>query len=742
MKHLIKKITYFVPLPVLRNLKQNGTRSRYVHHFMLLVVGLFTGLTLFPSPSSASITFNEAHYDNVNSVDGLENVRSAAVSPDGNHVYTAGYSEDALALFSRDITTGRLTFTEAIIDPDLDGANVVTVSQDGNHVYAAGRISLAVYDRDSDTGQLTRSQLITDTELGLDCFLYTSDVVVSPDDSHVYVTNPDYDMSTRIANILVFERNVTTGLLTFVDVIWDTDPGIDFLYGARSLAVSPDNRNVYVASMGGDDMTGGRMRAGNIAAFSRDNVTGRLTFVQVLKDNVDLDGLWNASSVVVSPDNKHVYVTGQGSDSILTFNRDIVTGLLSFSSIIKNSDIEADCLDGPYSARITSDGCRLYLAAWGSRYAGGVRGAVTAFTRNSSTGELAFEKVMTASDDGIPSLDQVRFITLSPDNGHLYTAANSANAISVFDIDYDQDGTPNNLDDDDDGDNVLDVNDHFPADPLEWEDTDGDGTGNNADTNDDDDGVLDADDAFPLDPLEWEDTDGDRTGNNADTDDDNDGVADDDDAFQLDPSEWKDTDGDGTGDNADTDDDNDGIDDDVEAAAPGNGDGNTDGIKDILQDNVTSLTAHESTEYITLATVSGTTLADCQASGIAAVSDEAPENADFSYGLVNFTINGLTPGAATTATIYLPEGTEPSTYYKYGRTPDNPVAHWYEFTYDGTTGAEINGNVITLHFVDGKRGDNDLIENGVVVDPGGPSFSADDTKPTGGGGCFINSLAP
>ena len=60
------------------------------------------------------------------------------------------------------------------------------------------------------------------------------------------------------------------------------------------------------------------------------------------------------------------------------------------------------------------------------------------------------------------------------------------------------------------------------------------------------------------------------------------------------------------------------------------------------------------------------------------------------------------------------------TYRKYGKTPDNHSPHWYDFMYDGTTGAEIVGNSITLHFVDGERGDDDITVNTLVVDQGGP----------------------
>jgi hypothetical protein len=71
-------------------------------------------------------------------------------------------------------------------------------------------------------------------------------------------------------------------------------------------------------------------------------------------------------------------------------------------------------------------------------------------------------------------------------------------------------------------------------------------------------------------------------------------------------------------------------------------------------------------------------------------------------------------------TIYL-DGPPPQTYYKYGRTPDNQTDHWYEFAYNGQTGAEVLGNTMVLHFVDGRRGDHDLEENGRIVDPGGPT---------------------
>jgi hypothetical protein len=64
-----------------------------------------------------------------------------------------------------------------------------------------------------------------------------------------------------------------------------------------------------------------------------------------------------------------------------------------------------------------------------------------------------------------------------------------------------------------------------------------------------------------------------------------------------------------------------------------------------------------------------------------------------------------------------------NTYYKYGPTLDSPAPHWYEFLFDGTTGAEILSDRVVLHFVDGQRGDDDLAANGQIVEPGAPALS-------------------
>lgn len=176
-------------------------------------------------------------------------------------------------------------------------------------------------------------------------------------------------------------------------------------------------------------------------------------------------------------------------------------------------------------------------------------------------------------------------------------------------------------------------------------------------------------------------------------------------------------------------------------------DGNNDNIPDSQQDNVASGHTYDGQNYVTLAVPDPATISDAEAVDNPSSAD-SPSGVEFTYGFFTFTVNNVGAGGTATATLYLPAGATPDTYYKYGPTPTNQTDHWYEFLYDGETGAEINNNVITLHFVDGKRGDDDLDDtNGIIVDQGGPGFTAAPT-PTpaggggggGGGGCFISVM--
>ena len=153
---------------------------------------------------------------------------------------------------------------------------------------------------------------------------------------------------------------------------------------------------------------------------------------------------------------------------------------------------------------------------------------------------------------------------------------------------------------------------------------------------------------------------------------------------------------------------------------PNNGDGNRDGVLDGQQAHVTSLPSLKNGTYVTLAGPATTSL------GNVSIEVEPPvvpalNGIAFPVGFLDYELTGLTPGGATTVTIYLEDGAGINTFYKFGPTPKEPTPHWYRFMFDGRTGAEFFADRIVVHFIDGQRGDDDLAANGRIADPGGPA---------------------
>ncbi|MBD3275389.1 MAG: hypothetical protein GF372_08775, partial [Candidatus Marinimicrobia bacterium] len=151
-------------------------------------------------------------------------------------------------------------------------------------------------------------------------------------------------------------------------------------------------------------------------------------------------------------------------------------------------------------------------------------------------------------------------------------------------------------------------------------------------------------------------------------------------------------------------------------------DGNLDGIPDSQQDHVISFRPNTSAEYVTLSGESTTRFTNLRTTDPAQFEPAPPPDLEFFYQLFEYNLSVSETGGTSTVTILLPDQMSAEEFYNYGPTPENSEPHWYPFTYDGTTGAEINGNRVTLHFMDGSRGDADLSADGVLTAAGGPVF--------------------
>jgi 6-phosphogluconolactonase (cycloisomerase 2 family) len=285
---------------------------------------------------NGELTFVEFHKDGVDGVDGLSLAVSVTMSPDGKHLYAAGSSDNAVAVFSRNSTSGALTFVEVVRDGvngvgATKGAFSVAVSPDGKHLYTAsqGANAVAVFSRNSTSGKLTFLQVVKDGQGGVDGLDSVKSVTASPDGKYVYTAGS----SDRA--VAVFSRNSTSGELSFVQVVKDGEGGVDGLNGAFSVTVSPDGKHLYAASQFDDA----------VAVFSRNLTTGTLTFVEVHKDGLDgVDGLNSSRSVTATPDGRQIYVVGIDGNAVAVFSRNSTTGKLTFVEVVKDGEGGVDGL--------------------------------------------------------------------------------------------------------------------------------------------------------------------------------------------------------------------------------------------------------------------------------------------------------------------------------------------------------------------------------------------------------------
>jgi 6-phosphogluconolactonase (cycloisomerase 2 family) len=391
-----------------------------------------------------------------------------AVSPDGSHVYAVAENSDSVVVLSRDPSTGAITqsaTTDGCVRNNdsscvrataLDGPAGVTVSPDGDHVYVASVVADSVLGltRTSGTGGLipigVPGCISEDNTAGtcLDGVALKEPVRagVSPDGKHLYVASFISDA------VAALSRDPDTGALTRLagtDACISETGGADTcldgtgLDGAWDLAISPDGNFVYVASKVSDA----------VGVFSRNPTTGALTQLAGTDACVSLTGsggacatgtaLDGANALAISPDGAYLYVGSIDSDAVTVFSRNTSTGVLTqltgADRCVSLSGTGGACvtgtaLDGVAALQVSPDGGHLYVAASAS-------GAVAAFSRNTGTGALT----QLAGTDACVSntgtsgacvdgnaLAGAYDVTVSPDNGTVYIAAFTSNAVAVL----------------------------------------------------------------------------------------------------------------------------------------------------------------------------------------------------------------------------------------------------------------------------------------------------------------------
>jgi 6-phosphogluconolactonase (cycloisomerase 2 family) len=339
-----------------------------------------------------------------------------ALSPDGAHAYVTSLGDDAIASFALDPGASEITLLGALYSGiGLARTASIAPSPGGAHLYALDdRGTLTAFARDPGNGLLSFVQVLRNEDGG-EGNGQGQDVVVSPDGAHVYVASSASSPLDAIPGdrdgVEIFARSAATGELTFVAAVYDGEGGVDGLAGARSPTLSPAGGLLYVV--------GKQDRA--VAVFSRDGVSGALTFLQKQEDGLAAETFSNPEALAVSPDGDHVYVVGSpissGVSSRLSVFRREADGTLSPVQLAPAFDARPSCVvvsgDGGQVYVVTDEGVRVHA-------------------RDPVTGEVTFLERVENGDLGAEGLSEVVSVTLSPDDARLYAIGATLDALVVF----------------------------------------------------------------------------------------------------------------------------------------------------------------------------------------------------------------------------------------------------------------------------------------------------------------------
>ncbi len=361
----------------------------------------------------------------------LERPGRAASSPDGRFLYVPVEGSDAVTVLSRDAdpaspSYGTLAIVQTVHDGDtvdgtevdgLAGASAVAVSPDGATVYVTGRDddAVAVFARDGDDGTLSPLQVVRNADApGLG-----GPAALAFDSAGRFLSVA----GGRDGTIAVLER-ADDGTLAWVMRIRQGYDGVPLssLDGIRSLAIVPDGTALYAVAQD----------AAAVSVFSRDQETGRLTWVQTVMEGdsqsgglPEVTGLGLVQSVAVSPDGRLVATAALASDAVDLFRRDLETGELTLIQTVVDGTGSVDGLDGASDVVFSADGSDLYAV-------GRNDDAVVVAKRDWTSDTFAVLGVLGSTDAGPAGLDGPVGIVAVPSSPHLVVSGRDSDSLVVL----------------------------------------------------------------------------------------------------------------------------------------------------------------------------------------------------------------------------------------------------------------------------------------------------------------------
>ncbi|MBS0010780.1 MAG: beta-propeller fold lactonase family protein [Bacteroidales bacterium] len=342
-------------------------------------------------------------------------------SYDGKNIYVC--DDKCIAVFDIDQITGELSFNQRINIDDLFNGFMygrdIIISNDNSNLYLTGPYSLSVFARDKNTGKLTFRQVIKEEDFQFSCFDGLSSIKLTSNDSVIFITS-EYNNS-----ILIFKRDILSGLLTYQNKITDGDGKIRGLSLAKEITVSHDNKYIYTLAHAGSEIIG-------IYEKSDD---GYLKFIRTVKWEELGPAVGATYLFEVTPDDNYLFVSSTDMYGIRILKRDINNGDLLFYKSYTGADIGIDETISDFT--ITADQNHLYVSTYSS---------IITYSINPDNADITFLSSM-FSDNNMFGIEGINSIITSKDGKNVYTSSSSPfihDGISVYSRN-ENDGSINHL---------------------------------------------------------------------------------------------------------------------------------------------------------------------------------------------------------------------------------------------------------------------------------------------------------
>jgi 6-phosphogluconolactonase (cycloisomerase 2 family) len=282
----------------------------------------------------------------------------------------------------------------------MGGTMGICLSPDKKNVYVTSQYSLTVFRYDSISGSLNFLTTYKDSVDGFRGLYGAQSVIVSNDNKNVYLVSNGY--------LSIIDRDASTGYLSFNNLLINNQNGVSGISGGTCIVITKNDKYVLVTSSAGN----------NVTIFMRDPGTGDLTYVQKISSHVS-----QPKSLNLSNDNKFLYVISGSNPSIASFGNDTVTGALTFIETITNGQNGVTGLSSCRAFEISPDDKNLYALC---------NSTIVVFTRNSIDGKLTYLQTMTNNQNGVAGLLNAYAIKLSPDKKNLYASSIGDSSIVTF----------------------------------------------------------------------------------------------------------------------------------------------------------------------------------------------------------------------------------------------------------------------------------------------------------------------